>query len=246
MSDPGGEGREGPRRISRRGFLRQAGVVGAGAAAAGVIPSAALAAAGSSEKTEERAGLESLTAAESATLDAILARLIPTDANGPGATEAHVGVYIDRALGGPLSFYKSAYDDGLDQIDEYSSSRFSAPFVQLAPAQQDAILTSMQSGKAAGFGADGGSSFFSTVLQHAQQGMFGDPFWGGNANFVGWDLIGYPGVKITGIQPSEQAVDTTLKFQHKSGYSFDLFKKTTKKETRLRPLTSPNSQRGAA
>lgn len=217
--------------------------MGLSATAGGVIPQAAFA---ESHRTERQA-LESLTAAQATTLDAIVARLIPTDANGPGATEAHVSTYIDRALAGPLSFYKSAYDSGLDQIDEYSSSKYGAAFDQLAPTQQDAVLTSMQGGKAASFGTGGGASFFATVLQHTQQGMFGDPYWGGNANFVGWDLIGYPGVKIMDVLPSEQQVGTTVKLQHKSGYSFDLFTKTTKKETRLHPLrSSANESKGVA
>src|SRR4051812_39003771 len=46
--------------------------------------------------------LENLTAAEADLLDAVVARLIPTDAAGPGATEARAVHYIDRALGGPL------------------------------------------------------------------------------------------------------------------------------------------------
>ena len=50
-----------------------------------------------------REALETLTAAESDTLEAIVARLIPTDENGPGAAEARAAHYIDRALGGPLA-----------------------------------------------------------------------------------------------------------------------------------------------
>jgi hypothetical protein len=33
------------------------------------------------------------------------------------------------------------------------------------------------------------------VRTHTLQGTFGDPYYGGNANFVGWDLIGYPGIR---------------------------------------------------
>ena len=45
-------------------------------------------------------------------LDAIVARLIPTDANGPGATEARAAHYIDRALGGALASSRQAYTVG--------------------------------------------------------------------------------------------------------------------------------------
>ena len=35
------------------------------------------------------------------------------------------------------------------------------------------------------------------------KGMFGDPYYGGNVNFVGWDLIGYPGVR-TNVSAADQ------------------------------------------
>ena len=60
---------------------------------------------------------QNLTATEFATLEAFCARLIPTDANGPGATEAHAVRYIDRALGGALSASRQAYTSGLAALD---------------------------------------------------------------------------------------------------------------------------------
>jgi len=51
--------------------------------------------------------LENLTAGESELLDAIVARLIPSDGLGPGALEAGATRYIDRALGGALSSSRS-------------------------------------------------------------------------------------------------------------------------------------------
>jgi gluconate 2-dehydrogenase gamma chain len=188
------------------------------------------------ERLVEREGLEFFNTNQAATVDAIAARLIPTDANGPGATEARVGVYIDRALNGPLSFFQSTYQMGLEQVDEYSQATYGAPFATLSAAQQDATLAKFQAGTAAGVTPDGGKAFFALVLQHSLQGMFGDPFWGGNANFVGWDLIGYPGVKIADIHPSEQMLDTPLKPVHKSGYSYSMFQKTTKLETAVHAL----------
>ena len=34
------------------------------------------------------------------------------------------------------------------------------------------------------------------LLEHTREGMFSDPIYGGNVNFAGWDLIGYPGIKL--------------------------------------------------
>ena len=83
--------------LSRRELLRRAGLVGVAA----TVPAAALASEASSVR--EREGLESLTAAEADAVEAIVDRLIPTDANGPGAAEARVARYIDRALDGELA-----------------------------------------------------------------------------------------------------------------------------------------------
>jgi hypothetical protein len=56
--------------------------------------------------------------------------------------------------------------------------------------------------------------------------MFCDPFYGGNANFAGWDLIGYPGVR-TIVAPDEQRMDVTLKPNHKSAYDYAMFNKAS-------------------
>src|SRR5262249_18736582 len=70
--------------LTRRELLKHAGLVGAVAVIAptgAVEPAAALAAV-------TREPLQTLTAAEADVLEAVCARLIPTDENGPGATEA--------------------------------------------------------------------------------------------------------------------------------------------------------------
>ena len=58
--------------------------------------------------------------------------------------------------------------------------------------------------------------------------MFGDPYYGGNANFVGWDLIGYPGVR-TMVQPADQQrlEKNQLTPNHRSAYDFERFNKAT-------------------
>jgi gluconate 2-dehydrogenase gamma chain len=224
------------RRVSRRVLLKRAGVLGVGASALGVLGRAAPAEAEVERVVlVEREALEALTADQAATVDAVVARVIPSGASGGGAAEARVGRYIDRALNGGLSLRKQEYVDGLAQLDAYSQRTYGAAFVGLSAAQQDAVLTNMQANTATGFTPDS-RTFFNLVREHALQGMFCDPFHGGNANFVGWDMIGYPGVKVGGVLPAEQALDTTLTPTHKSGYDFDMFKKTTKVGTRLRTL----------
>jgi gluconate 2-dehydrogenase gamma chain len=165
-------------------------------------------------------------AAESDTLNAMLARLIPTDANGPGATEARVGRFIDRMLRSELRGLAPVYEAGLPAVDEYARTRFGASFTGLTPAQQDAILVALEAGEAPGFDPDS-ASFFGLVHSHAMLGMFGDPVHGGNADFAGWDLLGYPGVKLV-FTEREQRVDVAVPKAHKSATDYDLFKPTAR------------------
>ncbi len=195
--------------ISRRDVLKRVGVAGAAAA----VPIDALAQA-------TREPFETLTAAEGATLEAIVARLIPTDANGPGAAEARAARYIDRALGGFLSSFLVAYRAGLSGIESYAKTVKGTPFTQLSAQDQDAVLTDMENNAAKGFA--GAALFFNVVLSHTLQGTFGDPFYGGNANFVGWDLLGYPGIRLTATA-NDQRMDVAPKPTHMSAYDFSMF-----------------------
>ncbi|HEV8348224.1 MAG TPA: gluconate 2-dehydrogenase subunit 3 family protein [Vicinamibacterales bacterium] len=220
--------------ISRRDLLKRAAAVGAAAA----IPVDAVPVARSLRASEERSAeavalqaikrepLENLTASEMDALDAIVARLIPTDANGPGATEARAAHYIDRALGGALAASRPAYTTGLAALDRYARASRGAPFTELSPSDQDAVLVDVEKGAATGF-TGSSAAFFGMVLNHTHQGTFGDPYYGGNVNFVGWDLIGYPGVR-TMVTPTDQKrlESKTLKTDHKSAYEYDFNKDT--------------------
>jgi len=179
------------------------------------------------EHVAAREPLEHLTAAEADVLDALVARLIPTDANGPGATEARAAHYIDRALGGALASSHAAYTSGLAALDRYSLSSRGKPFAELAPADQDSVLTDVERGAATGF-TGSSAAFFALVLNHTHQGTFGDPYYGGNANFVGWDLIGYPGVRTMVTAADQQKLEKNdLTPNHKSAYDYQSFTKST-------------------
>jgi gluconate 2-dehydrogenase gamma chain len=161
-----------------------------------------------------------LTASQVLILAAALDRLIPSDENGPGAKEAMVWRYIDINLGGQYAALQPAYAEGLASLDDYAQQTQRQPFAHLEATQQDAILKAMQAGTGPGGGT--GKAFFQVLRQHALEGMFGDPAHGGNANFVGWNLIGYPGVRL--VMPAEwQAVDAQVPPSNKSTYDYSNF-----------------------
>jgi len=148
-----------------------------------------------------------LTVNEFATLQAMVDRVIPTDDLGPGAADAGAHVYIDRSLKGPNAALLPVYKDGLAALDKAASGGFATASAD----QRDMILTTAEGGKLDG-APDG---FFALVLEHTRQGMFGDPIYGGNIGFAGWDLIGYPGIKLT-WSAEDQKFDVQVKPEHTS------------------------------
>jgi gluconate 2-dehydrogenase gamma chain len=169
-----------------------------------------------------------LAAPEFDALDAMVARLIPSDDLGPGAKEAGASIYIDRALGGALASSRQAYAAGLAALDRYAQSSRGASFARLSPVDQDSVLIDVETGAATGFSGSS-AAFFTMVLNHTHQGTFGDPFYGGNANFVGWDLVGYPGVRtMVSAADQKQLEAGALKPNHKSAYDYDAFTKAQK------------------
>jgi gluconate 2-dehydrogenase gamma chain len=217
MSDDSG----GPGGLSRRALIGRVGAAGAFVALTDVLPPAASTAEAQPRRAPVREPLETLTPAEFETLEAVTARLIPTDATGPGAVEAGAARYIDRALGGALAGFRDAYRAGLASVDAAARGAKSASFAQLAAADQDALLTEMERNAATGF-AGGSAAFFALVRSHTMQGTFGDPFYGGNRNFAGWDLIGYPGVRLA-VTAAEQNLDAKVAPTHMSAYDYSMF-----------------------
>src|SRR5688500_3959554 len=104
--DCSGEERAPSRPLSRGELLKRAGVLGAAAAVpATIAPDEALA----REELAQLQQLKALSPGEAATIGAFVERLIPSDSSGPGAREANVLRYIDRALAGDLIAFRPAY-----------------------------------------------------------------------------------------------------------------------------------------
>jgi gluconate 2-dehydrogenase gamma chain len=213
--------------ISRRELLKRAGLAGAAAVVpigARHVPERSIAG-DAAQTAAARQPLEHLTAAESDVLEAIVARLIPSDAIGPGAKEAGAVRYIDRALGGALASSRQSYAAGLAAVDQYARTSRGRAFADLLPEDQDALLSEVEAGTAPGF-AGGSTAFFTLVRAHTIEGTFCDPYYGGNANFVGWDLIGYPGVR-TIVSADDQRLGADPPPNHKSAYDYDMFNKAS-------------------
>lgn len=150
-----------------------------------------------------------------AILDAFADRIIPADQNGPGARAAGAAIYIDRSLGDWNAGEHETLSAGLRALDALARRRFSAGFATLPDAQKDELLTVMEGGQAEDF--VNAQQIFNRLLRLTLEGTFSDPYYGGNRNFIGWDLIGYPGATLVST-PEMQRMGSRLAPLHTSAY----------------------------
>lgn len=135
---------------------------------------------------------------EALVVAAAAARIFPSDAAGPGASEAGVVIYIDRQLAGPYGrdryrYTQGPFEEGLPEQGYQGKATprevyreglrlLGQDFDRLTAAEQDAKLSAIET-----------TYFFRLLRQHTIEGMFSDPMHGGNADMIGWQMIGYPG-----------------------------------------------------
>ncbi len=215
---------------SRRDLLRLAGATAGATIVTASVTETSAADAAQRVRTRPRPArepLKALTAHEADLLDRIAELLVPSDEHGPGATEAMAVRYIDRALAGALADQRDAYRVGLQALERYATETRGAAFLQLPETKQISLLIDVESGTATGANvgfAGSSAQFFGLVRGHVMQGTFGDPHYGGNEGFVGWDLLGYPGVRTT-VTPAEQKLLSPPTRVRRSAYESPMFNK---------------------
>lgn len=154
-----------------------------------------------SPQKQIRVPLRFFTEAEARTVAAAAARIFPSDDSGPGAPEAGVVIYIDRQLAGPYGrdrfrYTQPPFEDASPELGYQGKEtprqiyreglKSLKGFDTLSVEEQDKALRSIES-----------SIFFSLLRQNTIEGMFCDPMHGGNAAMIGWQLIGFPGPRMS-------------------------------------------------
>lgn len=168
---------------ARRAFLRLAGgTLGASCLALNwaEVARAAMEAAGA-PAADVPGARAFLKPEQAAVVEAIAAQIIPTDAT-PGAREAGVVVFIDRALAGFWSSEAGAFNSGLAdfgaRVRDWKPDANS--FATLAASDQVAFLHTVEH-----------TPFFESMRFLTVLGMFALPAYGGNRDGVGWKLLGF-------------------------------------------------------
>lgn len=121
-----------------------------------------------------------LSPIEAAELGVIVEQIIPADET-PGAREAGVVYFIDRALATFDSDKRELYKKGLAETARKRGELF--PAVSVADLSAEQQLRLVQAIEKTGF--------FEQVRTHTVMGFFGNPSYGGNRNMAGWKLINF-------------------------------------------------------
>ena len=150
-----------------------------------------------------------------ATLAAFSNRIIPADANGPAAADCGVVAYINRSLAEWNQVDVVLLTTGLQSLEETATTRFGQGFAQLTDEQQDELMLAMEAGTLDNFAT--AQQVFNRLYRLTLEGMFSDPYYGGNAGYAGWDLIGYPGA-VLGSTTEMQQMGGRLPALHTSAY----------------------------
>ncbi len=165
--------------LSRRGFLQSAGAIGGATWLRIGAPALASIAQAACTAKEAGATFALLGEAEAADFAAIAARIIPTT-DMPGATEAGVIHFFDRAFADERSGALKPARDGLAELN--ATLRSGTRFADLDTTKQDAVLSTIEN-----------SAFFILMREMTIFGFFAMSSYGGNEDHVAWDLIGFKG-----------------------------------------------------
>jgi gluconate 2-dehydrogenase gamma chain len=122
-----------------------------------------------------------LVADDAADIEALTSQIVPSDAT-PGAREAGVTFFIDRALGSFFAHWRPGFTRGLAafQTAARAFDPAAASFAAMSSARQIEFLHTVES-----------TPFFDQARLLTLCGMFSSPVYGGNRDGVGWKLIGF-------------------------------------------------------
>jgi gluconate 2-dehydrogenase gamma chain len=185
-------------QAARRDFLFQAGGA-AGAVWLSAQWPAVVSAGQHAHKAANSANptkFEVLTPEQARQVEALASQIIPTD-DLPGAREAGVVYFIDRALKTFASDTLPVYQKGLVELNQATAEKYPGvkTFADASPEQQEKLLTELTENDHATSGLSRrpqlvSGDFFQTIWQHTIYGFLVDPEGGGNRDHAGWKVIG--------------------------------------------------------
>jgi len=188
--------------FDRRSFLLQTGAGVSAAWFSAQWPSVVAAAthARHAAKSAPPAKFDFFTPDQATEVEAMAARIIPSDGT-PGAREAGVVYFIDRALATFASDSQEEYRKGLPEVQAAVQGLYPdvKKFSAASSEQQDKILEALDEQSASGKQLNrsvrfrpgaAAQGFFETLRVHTITAFLVDPESGGNRDAAGWRVIG--------------------------------------------------------
>jgi len=180
-----------------------------------------------SDAQEARPAFAFFNPEERAFVQAATERLIPDEEDGLGARGAGVVVFIDRQLAGPYGRAEHWYMQGpwatgvpeqgyqlkltpgelyqtaTRDVNAWCQKTHGKNFAALSAAVQDDVLHGLESGDIE-LPDVPAKVFFTMLWNNTVEGFLADPMYGGNRNFAGWKLVGFPGPRYNYVSEIEQ------------------------------------------
>lgn len=126
------------------------------------------------------------------TLDAVLAHLLPSEPDSPGATEIHAPEYLRFVVADPKvdREQRDFIMQGNQWLDELAGEEHGQPFTTLDFDEKDRLLRQITRTAA-------GENWVSTLLTYLFEALLTAPAYGGNAGGLGWRWLEYvPGFPL--------------------------------------------------
>ncbi len=166
--------------ISRRAFFRLSSEAAAKSCLVLTLPAILAACERAEQVRSDALALQVLTEEEFRALDAITARIIPTDET-PGAREAGVAYFMDVVLADDRERELATLRAGLvDVRNRVRSAHGAESFAELSEADQDSVLRSIEN-----------EPLFGMLRYLTIAGMFALPEYGGSGTAAGYEMIGF-------------------------------------------------------
>jgi len=166
---------------NRRAFLRAAAAAGVVWAAEFALVEEALAWTAQQATALKAAPFTVLSPEEADAIVAMTERVLPSVDGRAGAREAGVVFFIDRALATFNSPQRTLYSNGVKDLNARAARKpgGASSFAALNAQQQDDVLREIEK-----------TPFFEAARFDTIVGMFAVPSWGGNRDFLGWQMLG--------------------------------------------------------
>jgi gluconate 2-dehydrogenase gamma chain len=171
--------KDGHKEVTRRRFLKGSAMLAGGLAAGGGLYTAMR-----RLRDGDHAGPQFFQPDQFDQLEAACERMLPAD-HEPGARSIGAAHYIDRLLVenefvGDFLRWRQVLRQGLRLLEKQSQATYGTCFVNLDTAEQDALLAACPDRR-----------FLGVLIEATLDGVFYDPFYGGNRDEAGWHMVAF-------------------------------------------------------